>query len=52
MTFADKLHNGQSVWYPKDLSSNKKEMPQMPIEINNIQLGVNCFMCDKDQLPM
>lgn len=52
MAFADKLHNGQSVWYPKDLSSNKKEMPQMPIEINNIHLGVNCFMCDKDQLPM
>lgn len=49
---ADKLHQGNSEWYSKDLNSDEKIAPKFPIEVNNIHLGKTCFVGTKEQFGL
>ena len=52
LNVADKLHQGNSTWLSKDLSSTEKVTPRFPIEINDVILGRTCFVGTKEQFGL
>lgn len=52
LSLANTLHQGHSTWYAKDLNSNEKITPKLPIEIKGIELGTNCFEGSKEQFGL
>lgn len=52
LNVANKLHQGNSTWYSKDLNSTEKITPKFPIEVNNIYLDKTCFVGTKEQFGL
>lgn len=52
LKLADKLHQGKTTWYSKNLNSKEKIAPEFPIEIKNVHLGTTCFVGNKEQFGL